>query len=60
MGLQKGKTNNRNGRPKGTPNKVTGELREALGAVLTKEMTPAKLSQPVKKARASTAFKCAC
>ena len=28
MGLQKGITNNINGRPKGTPNKITKELRE--------------------------------
>ena len=29
MGLSKGQTNNPNGRPKGTPNKVTKDIREA-------------------------------
>ena len=30
MGLPKGKTNNPNGRPKGTPNKTTKEIRDAF------------------------------
>ena len=30
MGLNKGTTNNPNGRPKGKPNKITGDLREMI------------------------------
>lgn len=33
-GLKKGHTNNPNGRPKGTPNKVTGEMRKWLQSFL--------------------------
>jgi hypothetical protein len=36
MGLKKGNTNNPNGRPKGVPNKVTGQLRETITAFLEK------------------------
>lgn len=36
-GPGKGKTNNPNGRPAGTPNKVTKQLRERVSAFLTKE-----------------------
>jgi len=32
MGLHKGQTGNPNGRPKGSPNKVTAELRELITA----------------------------
>ncbi len=34
MGLPKGRTNNRYGRPKGTPNKVTGSLKQAISQFL--------------------------
>ena len=34
MGLQKGKTNNPNGRPAGSPNKVTKELRTIINDFL--------------------------
>ncbi len=44
MGQRKGQTGNPNGRPKGKPNKLTSELREVLGTVLSKEVTPRKLS----------------
>lgn len=33
----KGKTNNPNGRPKGKPNKVTGEVREWIKAIIDKQ-----------------------
>lgn len=33
----KGKTNNPNGRPKGTPNKVTGEVREWIKGIINKQ-----------------------
>ena len=33
----KGKTNNPNGRPKGKPNKVTGEVREWIKAIIEKQ-----------------------
>ncbi len=48
MGLHKGQTNNRQGRPKGKPNKVTGDLRGVLQKVLDKELTPIKLSNLLK------------
>lgn len=32
--MEKGKTNNPNGRPKGTPNKITTDLREFIGLLL--------------------------
>ena len=32
--MEKGKTNNPNGRPKGSPNKITGELRESMKTFL--------------------------
>jgi len=38
MGLQKGRTNNPNGRPPGIPNKITKELREALKAIVENEL----------------------
>lgn len=34
MGLPKGKTNNLNGRPKGTPNKATSATREAFNKLI--------------------------
>jgi hypothetical protein len=34
--MGKGKTNNPNGRPKGTPNKVTGEVRTWLAGLIDK------------------------
>jgi len=36
MGLKKGHTNNPNGRPKGTPNRTTRELRVWVQSVLSK------------------------
>jgi hypothetical protein len=37
MGLKKGNTNNRSGRPKGTPNKVTTDLRKWITCFLEDE-----------------------
>lgn len=34
--MEKGKTNNPNGRPKGTPNKITQEIREWISTVIDK------------------------
>lgn len=34
--MEKGKTNNPNGRPKGTPNKITADLRSFLTGVIDK------------------------
>ena len=34
--MEKGKTNNPNGRPKGTPNKITADMRGWLTAVIDK------------------------
>ena len=34
--MEKGKTNNPNGRPKGTPNKITQDMRVWLSAVIDK------------------------
>lgn len=36
MGLKKGQTGNPNGRPKGKPNKVTGEVRAWLSELIDK------------------------
>ena len=35
MGLEKGRTNNPNGRPRGKPNKVTTDLRKWINEVLS-------------------------
>jgi hypothetical protein len=35
MGLQKGRTNNKAGRPAGTPNKLTGALKETFASVIS-------------------------
>ncbi len=35
MGLRKGQTNNPSGRPKGTPNKITANLRSRINDFLT-------------------------
>lgn len=48
MGLKKGQTNNLQGRPKGKPNRITNDLRDVLQAVLSREITPAKLSAMLK------------
>jgi 23S rRNA C2498 (ribose-2'-O)-methylase RlmM len=37
-GLQKGQTNNPNGRPKGVANKITKELRNLLKSIIAKEL----------------------
>lgn len=37
-GLKKGQTNNPNGRPKGTPNKVTSDLRDCVKVFVDKNM----------------------
>ena len=34
--MEKGKTNNPNGRPKGTPNRITADMRDWLSAVIDK------------------------
>jgi len=36
--MRKGKTNNPNGRPKGKPNKITKELRNALKTIVAGEL----------------------
>lgn len=38
MGLPKGKTNNQAGRPKGTPNKTTAEIREAFQKLISNNL----------------------
>jgi hypothetical protein len=38
MGLNKGTTNNPNGRPKGTPNKTTKEIREAINLIVSSNL----------------------
>ena len=36
--MKKGKTNNPNGRPKGTPNKITADLRLKINAIVEKQI----------------------
>ena len=36
--MKKGQTNNPNGRPKGTPNKLTGDLRLKINAIVDKQI----------------------
>ena len=36
--MKKGQTNNPNGRPKGTPNKITGDLRLKINAIVEKQI----------------------
>jgi len=39
MGLQKGKTNNPDGRPAGTPNRITSDLRNWIENLISKNLT---------------------
>ena len=41
MGLKKGMTNNVNGRPKGTPNKTTGDVRKMLSSFIGEKLETA-------------------
>jgi hypothetical protein len=43
MGLPKGKTNNPNGRPKGSQNKLAKNLRERIVDILDSDFTPEKI-----------------
>lgn len=47
--FERGKSGNRAGRPKGSKNKATADLREVLSVVLSKEMTSQKLKNLLKK-----------
>ena len=38
MGLPKGKTNNPDGRPKGTPNRTTSEIKELLNKFISENL----------------------
>lgn len=38
MGLQKGMTNNKNGRPAGTANKLTNDLRSKINAIIENQI----------------------
>lgn len=38
MGLHKGQTNNKDGRPKGTPNVLTNDMRTVLKGIIAKEL----------------------
>ena len=39
MGLPKGRTNNKKGRPKGTPNKITKEIRLKIDQFITEKIS---------------------
>ena len=59
MGLQKGQTNNPNGRPAGTPNKITGEVKEILKDIVSQELEglPARLEALDDKSRVEALLK---
>lgn len=44
MGLKKGQTNNPNGRPKGTPNKISAETRRFISELIHSSRTDIKKS----------------
>jgi hypothetical protein len=47
MGLKKGQTGNPNGRPKGTPNKVTTDLKKWVGNLIDKNLS--RMEKDLKK-----------
>lgn len=49
MKFEKGKSGNPTGRPKGTRNNATYEVKELVISVLKKEYTAVKISQDIKK-----------
>ena len=49
MKFEKGKSGNPTGRPKGTRNNATYEVKELVISVLKKDYTAAKISQDIKK-----------
>lgn len=55
MGLQKGQTNNLNGRPKGSKNKVTGDVKKFVQDILSKNC--AQIQKDLQEVDAPTRLK---
>ena len=49
MGLQKAKSNNYKGRPKGSPNRVTSELRELITSIVEKHFSLESIENDLKE-----------
>jgi len=49
MGLPKGRTNNKAGRPPGTRNLTTKQAKEVLNGILKQNFTPAKVNRDLKQ-----------
>ena len=49
MGLRKGQTNNKAGRPKGVPNKITADLKQRIENILDAQFSDEKITSDLKQ-----------